>query len=203
MFSFKMNLIDFLLDWTHRTFEPLGSLGLFLVSFMEASFFPVPPDLLLIALSLADPSNALLFASIVVIGSVLGAAFGYLIGRIGEKAILERFVSPKKIIKVHKLYSKYDFWAVVIGGFTPLPFKVFTVSAGVFFIDFRKFVLACFIGRSLRFFSEAVLLMFYGEAIVDFLRTNFNILTVLFTLFLLLVFFLYKMSKRSKLAVFE
>lgn len=194
-----MNLILNMLEWTQRTFEPMGSIGLFILAFMESSFFPIPPDLFLIAFSIAEPSYALYFAFICSLGSVMGGVFGYGIGMVGKKAILEKFFSAKKIIKVHKLYSKYGFWAVFIGGFTPIPYKLFTISAGAFFINFKKFILASTIGRSLRFFSEAILIMLYGETMLDFIRNNFNIATIIFVSVLLIILFVHKKYKKSQL----
>ena len=90
-------MINLFIEWTKRTFLPYGELGLFLVAFMESSFFPVPPDLLLIVLGLAAPEKALWFALIATVGSVLGAAFGYFIGRKGGLPLLRKFFKEEKI----------------------------------------------------------------------------------------------------------
>lgn len=187
-----MSLFNSLIDWTNSTFKPYGSLGLFTLAFTEASFFPIPPDLLLITLSLADPSLALWFALITTIGSTLGGVFGYLIGYIGEHAILEKFFSPKKIEKVHNLFNKYEAWAIFIAGFTPIPYKVFTIAAGVFYVNLKKFIIASFFSRGLRFFLEAVLIIVYGDFILDFLTKYFDILSIIGIILLIIIIVIYK-----------
>src|SRR3989338_4459954 len=102
-----MSVFNSLLVWTQRTFEPLGAWGLFVLAFIESSFFLIPPDILLIALSLAAPERAFFLALVCTIGSVLGGMFGYGIGYVGERAFLERFVSRKKVEKVHDMFNRY------------------------------------------------------------------------------------------------
>ena len=179
------------------TFAPLGAWGLFLLAFIESSFFPIPPDVLLIVLSLASPKFALFYALVCTIGSALGGAFGYSIGYAGEKAILERFISPKKIEKVHKLFDKHGVWAVGIAGFTPIPYKIFTISAGLFYIDFWKFLIVSFFSRGARFFIVAGLIMFFGEVITNFIDTYFNIITLVVTVLGVGGFFVYKYFKNK------
>ena len=120
-----MSLINSLISWTNNTFQ--GWYGLFILAFIESSFFPIPPDLLLIALCLAKPSLGLFFALICTIGSVLGAMFGYGIGYYGGKPLLLRLFSSSKVSKVHNLFERYEAWAIFIAGFTPIPYKVFTI----------------------------------------------------------------------------
>jgi len=167
-----------LMTWTQKTFEPLGALGLFILAFMESSFFPIPPDILLIILSLAEPSKALWFALVCTIGSVVGGVFGYIIGYAGKEAVLKRIVSQRKIEKVHKMFEKYEAWAIGIAGFTPIPYKVFTISAGAFYINFKKFIIASFLSRGARFTIEAVLIMYFGKAIVGLIDAYFNWITL-------------------------
>ena len=168
-----MSLFNWLIEWTNRTF--VGAYGLFVLAFIESSFFPVPPDLVLIALSLAEPSLALYFALICTIGSVLGAMFGYGIGYYGGKPILIKLFSESKVNKVHKLFQKYEAWAIFIAGFTPIPYKVFTIAGGAFYVNFKKFVIASVFSRGLRFFIEAVLIIYFGDVIVGFLSKDFNL----------------------------
>jgi len=192
-----MSLLLTLVEWTQRTFEPLGAWGLFILAFIESSVFPIPPDLLLIVLSLAEPQYALWFALVCTLGSTLGGMFGYLIGYVGEQAVLERFFDRKKIEKVHRLFNKYEVWAIAIAGFTPVPYKVFTIAGGVFYIDFKKFVLVSFLSRGARFTLEALLIMFYGPQIVTFLDANFNGLSLLAAVVLLGGYFMHKRLRSS------
>src|SRR5574341_61169 len=190
-----MGLFNGLVDWTNDVFGRFGSFGLFVLAFMESSFFPIPPDVLLIAFSLAEPSKALWFASVCTVGSVLGGMFGYLIGRVGEMAVLERLVSKEKIVKVHNLFNKYEEAAILIAAFTPIPYKVFTIAGGVFYINFKKFVLMSIIGRGARFYLAAVLLMFYGAEIAALIDKYFDWTTIWITLGLILVYYLYRRFK--------
>lgn len=190
-----MNLFDILLEWTINTFSPLGSLGLFILAFIESSFFYPPPDVLLIVLTLAEPNKAFWFALICSIGSVLGGMLGYGIGYFLEQTVLEKFFSKKKIERVHEMYSKYDTLAIFIGGYTPLPYKIFTISAGLFYINFKKFIIVSTIARSLRFFTIATLLYFYGEVIVEFLHNYFNWITVIAAVTIIIVFICYRRLK--------
>jgi len=193
-----MSLIAQLTDWTQRTFQPLGVTGLFLLAFIEASFFPIPPDILLVVFILASPANWAWFALICTLGSVLGGMFGYGIGYVGERVILERFFSHSKIEKVHKLFDRFGAWAVFISGFTPIPYKLFTVAAGVFYIDLKKFILASFLGRGLRYFLLAFLVAKYGNVIMDTI-VQYEIPIIIVSLLLLFAgFFLYRNHKKKK-----
>jgi len=174
-----MQVITQLVGWTENTFSPLGIWGLFILAFIESSFFPIPPDLLLIILCLNRPELSLLFAAICTAGSVLGGMFGYSIGYFSEEKILNRFIKESKMKKAHNFFEKYGPWAVLIAAFSPIPYKVFTISAGLFYLNFRKFIIASGIGRGARFFLVAVLVMFFGERIIEFIENYFNIITIL------------------------
>jgi membrane protein YqaA with SNARE-associated domain len=170
-----------LLQWTiHWAQSPYGAAALFVLAFAESSFFPIPPDVLLIALAIISPPLALLYAAICTVGSVLGGMFGYLIGLKGGKPILERFVTREKIVAVHNAFDRYNVWAVGIAGFTPIPYKVFTIAAGVFYINFRLFVLASFLGRGGRFFLVGGLILAFGPEIQTLLTTYTNWASLLF-----------------------
>ncbi|MCX8110760.1 MAG: DedA family protein [Syntrophorhabdaceae bacterium] len=186
----KQNIIKRLYDWVlHWAETPYGTPALFLLAFTESSFFPVPPDVLLIALCLSIPTRSFYYALICSIGSVLGGAFGYLIGvtfmdTIGMK-ILAFYGFNEQYTYVQELYMKYDAWAVGIAGFTPIPYKVFTISAGAFKISFSVFIIASIISRSLRFFIVAALIYIFGKPIKGFIDKYFNLLCIIFTVLLI------------------
>jgi len=186
----KQNLIRRIYDWIlHWAETPYGTPALFILAFTESSFFPIPPDVLLIALCLSITKRSFYFALICSIGSVLGGAFGYLIGltfmdTIGMK-ILSIYGFQEQYQYVQHLYMKYDAWAVGIAGFTPIPYKVFTISAGAFKISFNVFIIASAVSRSLRFFLVAGLIYIFGTPIKIFIDKYFNILTIVFTLLLI------------------
>jgi len=187
-------MITELVGWTKEVFSPLGGVGLFILAFMESSFFPVPPDILLIVLTLQNPSNYLWLALICTIGSVLGALFGYGIGYVGEMFILKKIFSEEKIQRTHALFHKYDYWAILIAAFTPLPYKVFTIAAGVFRIKIKGFIIASAIGRGVRFFIVALLTAKFGELMVKIFDTYLLYITVI-GLFILAVFLIFKRKK--------
>jgi membrane protein YqaA with SNARE-associated domain len=186
-------LYDWVLHWADT---PYGSWALFILAFSESSFFPIPPDVLLIALAVAKPKKAFHYAAICSIGSVLGGCLGYLIGwqfmaSLGEK-IIELYGLGDKIQQIEALYNQYDAWAVGIAGFTPIPYKVFTISAGMFKINFLVFILASFVSRSARFFILGGLIYIFGPKIQAFIDRYFNILAIAFTILLIAGFALIK-----------
>jgi len=191
-----MSLLNGWIEWTKEVFVPLGPFGLFFLSFIEASFFPVPVETLLFVLAFANPELAIYFALIATIGSVLGGIFGYYIGYVGKMAILEKLFSKSKIEKMHNMFNKYGWLSVFIGGFTPLPYKLFTIGAGVFYIDMKKFVSASIASRGFRFFAEGILIMLYGEQIADFFNKNFNLITIIIVVLLILGYWIYKKKFR-------
>ncbi|MDD5254043.1 MAG: DedA family protein [Candidatus Nanoarchaeia archaeon] len=191
-----MSLFANLVDWTKITFAPLGSFGLFALAFIESSFFPVPPDILLIILCLNDPGNALLYSLICTLGSVLGAIFGYSIGYVGGKAVLDKLFKKEKVEKVHKLFEKYGFMTIFVAAFTPIPYKVFTIAAGVFYIKLKTLIFSSVIGRGLRFFLVGSLIMLFGNNIVSFIDEYFNILSLAAGIIIVIVAYVY-LRKRS------
>jgi len=177
---------------------PMGPWGLFLLSFAESSFFPVPPDVLLIALALMKPETSFYLALITTVGSVLGAIFGYFIGLKGGRPLLERFVSKEKISLVHNYFNKYEAWAIGIAGFTPIPYKIFTISAGVFYINFVKFVLVSILARGGRFFLVGGAIYIFGPVIREYIEKYFNLVSVMFVLLVIIGFVAVKfMAKRA------
>jgi undecaprenyl-diphosphatase len=174
-----LGLIDELIKWTRDTFMPIGDIGLFILAFMESSVFPVPPDILLIALSLANTSLALYYATITTIGSVLGGVAGYYLGLKGGRRIAKRIFSERMIDKADNYFKEYGAWAVLIAAFSPIPYKVFTITAGIFKVNLKKFVIASIIGRGARFYAESVLIMLWGEEILAFIDSNLEIITLI------------------------
>ena len=179
-------LYGWILHWAET---PYGAWALFLLAFAESSFFPIPPDPLLIALAVARPRSALKFALVCSIGSVLGGCFGYLIGWQFMAAIGDRIVAlyglTEKVAYIEAMYNQYDAWAVAIAGFTPIPYKVFTIAAGAFKINFPVFVIASMLSRSARFFIVGGLIRVFGEKIQAVIEKYFDILVVVFTILLI------------------
>lgn len=185
MMRYLKRLYNWVLHWAETRY---GSPALFILAFAESSFFPVPPDVLLMALSLSIPKKSFRYALICSIGSVLGGMFGFLLGlqfwEIG-KAILFEYIDPERFEQIRFYFQNYEAWAVGIAGFTPIPYKVFTISAGFFRVDFTVFVIASILSRSARFFLVASLIYFFGPSIKRFIDRYFNLLTVIFTVLLI------------------
>ena len=158
--------------------SPYAGWALFGLAFAEASFFPIPPDLLLLALGTADPKHAVVYALVCTAGSVTGGMFGYGIGLFGGRPVLYRLFNQSRVAHVETLYNRYDAWATAIAGLTPIPYKVFTIAGGVFKIRFGTFVIASAASRGLRFMVEGVTLFFWGERVATFLRGYYNWVTL-------------------------
>ncbi len=156
---------------------------LFAVSFSESSFFLVPPDVLLVAILLAGAERWVFYASLTTVASVLGGAFGYVLGAVFFDAVGARIVAfyglADAMARVAALYNTHAFWAVFTAAFTPIPYKVFVLAAGFFKIDFLSFMLASVAGRGLRFFAVAYIVRRYGRGILALVMRYFNILTAL------------------------
>lgn len=194
-----MKLLRKLYDWVlHWAETPYGPVALFILAFAESSFFPIPPDALLIALILGSTSKAFKFAMNCTIASVLGALLGYTIGHFLWWTPSNEFTSvamfffnnipgftEKLFFDVQKMYDRYDFWIVFTAGFTPIPYKVITISSGAFNINLPMFVLASVISRGARFFLVAFMIWKFGPQIRTFIDKYFNWLAIAFTVLLI------------------
>ncbi len=169
--------------------SPSGVWALFFIAVAESSFFPIPPDVFLMVLCLAAPRKSFRYAAICAAGSVLGGMLGYGLGMgfmdtIGVK-ILEWYGLHDKYEVVQNLYRQYDALAVGAAGFTPLPYKLFTITAGAFKINFVTFVLVSTVSRSARFFLVAAFIFKFGAPVRHFIERYFNLLSIIF--FILLI----------------
>jgi membrane protein YqaA with SNARE-associated domain len=192
--SVVRRLYDWVLSWADT---PYGSPALGVLSFAESSFFPIPPDPLLIALSVAKPRRAFVYAAICSVSSVLGGMAGYALGYFVWLKVKDFFFSyvfsPELFNKVGGIYQEYDFVAVFAAGFTPIPYKVFTVGAGVFELSFVAFVVASLVGRSARFFLVAGVIWKFGPVVREKLEANFDLFAILFLVLLVAGFVVIKL----------
>jgi membrane protein YqaA with SNARE-associated domain len=175
----RPNLLRRLYDWTISWAErPGGAWALFAIAVAEASFFVVPPDVLLIALSVGRPRSALRFALICSAGSVLGGMLGYAIGAGAWHLTHDLFIpwvfSQAAFDHVGQLYRGNAFLAILTAAFTPIPYKVFTIAAGVFDVAFGVLVLASVVGRSARFFLVGGLIYLFGPQVRRFIERHFD-----------------------------
>jgi membrane protein YqaA with SNARE-associated domain len=182
----------------HWAETPYGLLALFILSFAEASFFPIPPDALLIALCLGLRPRSFRFAMYCTIASILGALLGYTIGHYlwytpsgNFTGIAEFFFdhvpgfTTEAFTRIEALYQEWDFWIIFTAGFTPIPYKLFTVTSGIFNINIPMFIIASFVSRGARFFLVAYLIWKFGERIRTFIDKYFNWLAIIFTVLLI------------------
>lgn len=173
--SLIRRLYDWTLSWAHR---PGGTWALFGIAFVESSFFPIPPDVLLLALCVGAPKRSFWFALVSSAGSVLGGMFGYFIGATAWHVLHGWFIpyvfSQELFINVQQLYQGNAFVAVLTAAFTPIPYKVFTVAAGVFDVNFWTLVSASVVGRSARFFLVGGFLYLFGPPVKTLLEKYFD-----------------------------
>ena len=191
-------MIKDLYNWTIQwAGTPFAGWALFFIAFAESSFFPFPPDLLLIPMCLANPENSFYYAGICTLGSSLGGVFGQGIGHFGGRPIARKMFSKDLIARGESLYKKYDKWAIAIAGFTPIPYKVFTILAGILGIRYSTLFIVSLFARGARFFTVATLLYLFGEPISAFIQKYFNILSIVFVVLLLGGFFAIKLFAKK------
>lgn len=186
-------LYNWVLSWSESRW---GWVALLFIALFEASWFPLPPDILLIALCLGTTKKSFRFATICLFGSIVGAALGYGIGHFmwitpdGDPTALaslfyEYIFSQEQFDNVGALYDRFNFWIVFTAGFTPLPFKLFTIAGGMFDINFVMFIIASLVARGMRFFLIAGLIWKFGAPIKSFIDKYFNLLASLFAVLLI------------------
>jgi len=196
-------LYDWVLSWAETRY---GTSALFTLAFLESSVFPVPPDVLQIALSAGKPKRAFWYATVSLAGSVLGAFLGFLIGYLFWSATQDFFYdhlfsretfavvagdeiagivreNPEEIKK--GLYHEYGFWAILLTAPTPIPYKIFTIAAGVCQISLLALFIASVLGRGARFYAVAAFMYFFGPSVKNWIDQYFNLLTIVFILLLI------------------
>ena len=184
---------DLCMDWISG---PFGLWVLFFIAVVESSFFPIPPDVFLIAMCVAVPAKSFRYAAVCAAGSVIGGAFGYGLGfwfmdSVGMP-IVNWYGLADKYDMVRHYFMEYDVWIVGTAGFTPIPYKLFTITAGFVHSNFLTFMLVSLVARSARFFLVAGLVWKFGPQIKGFIDRYFNILSVVFTVLLIGGFVLIK-----------
>lgn len=195
----RTNLIRRTYDWVlHWADTPYAVPALFILSFSESSFFPVPPDVLLIALAVSKPSKSFYYATVCSAASIAGGIFGYGIGLTLWESVSGFFFSyipgftHENFEIIQAKYELYNFWLVFTAGFTPIPYKLITITAGVFRINFLMFLIASAISRSLRFFLVSAIIYKFGAPIKSWIEKYFNLAATLFTALLIAGFIVVK-----------
>ena len=185
-----MNFLKNIYNWTLKKAEHKNAKWyLSFISFAESSFFPIPPDILLIPMALASKAKALFYAFICTLFSVLGGILGYAIGYFFYNSlgvyIVELYHLENSFNIFENYYKEFGILIVLGAGITPFPYKFITIASGVFGLNIFLFAIVSIIGRGLRFYLIAILLYFFGEKIRLIIDRYFNFLTV--TFFILLV----------------
>jgi len=175
-----------LYNWTLAWAEhPHARWALFLIAVIEASVFPIPPDVLLLLMSMSSPASAFRLAAITTAGSTIGAAIGYAIGMFLFAAIarpvLEFYHATETFDNVQQLFVEHGIWVVAVAGFSPIPFKIITIASGAFGMPFVPFIFTALASRATRFYMEAGLMYWGGDALRHWVEKHFELLTVLVT----------------------
>ncbi len=176
-----------------------GVYALAVNAFIEAIFFPIPPDVLLLTLAMTYPKKAFLYAAVATLFSSLGGVVGYYVGYFGGRPLAEKLFGREKVAEVHRLYESYESLIILLAGFTPLPYKLFTVTSGVLFASLRKLFVFSLIGRGSRFFAEAGLVYFFGKEVQGFVMRNVNILSLAAGVLILILFLVYRRYRKGVL----
>lgn len=191
--NFLHKIYNRVLDWSSAK---NAIYYLFAVAFIESSFFPIPPDIMLIPMVLATPKNAWRIAGIATIASVLGGYFGYAIGKFFFDMIamplLEFYHYDAKFLQFQNYYHEYGAWIVFGAGITPFPYKIITIASGAVHLNLWVFTIASILARGLRFYVVAALLYKFGTPMKAFIEKNLGILSVLFFILLCAGFYFLK-----------
>lgn len=154
-------------DFSREFFLSLGAPGLFAVAFLEFFLLPIPPDLVLIPLSIANPEFALFYAAIATSGSVCAGLVGYGIGHMGGQLALQSRFSTDRVAKAEAYFEEYGMVTIAIGAFAPIPegFELLSIAAGALRVDLKLYLLGSLLGRGGKYFLEAALVLLIGEAV--------------------------------------
>ena len=190
--------------WLRNTLLPFGGFGLMVLAMCDSSFVSLPEvnDVLLMTFAINEPDSMVKFALLTTLGSVIGCALLYAVGRKGGEAFLRRSFADERVAKVQSWYRRHGVLAVIVPSLLPppTPFKIFVLSAGTFGISWPKFLTAVIIGRGIRYFSEGLLAVIYGPAAIRFVQDNYGIVGIVLVLLIVasaIIFFFTKRRVRS------
>jgi membrane protein YqaA with SNARE-associated domain len=164
--------------WLRNILLPYGGFGLMVLAMFDSSFLSLPEvnDILLMTFAINEPAGMVKFALLTTIGSVIGCALLYAVGRKGGEAFLSRTFTSERLARVQSWYQRHGILAVIVPSLLPppTPFKIFVLSAGTFGISWPKFLTAVIIGRGIRYFSEGILAVLWGPAAIQFVQKNYG-----------------------------
>src|SRR5215471_10357180 len=164
--------------WLRNSLLPYAGFGLMVLAMFDSSFVSLPEvnDILLMTFAINDPGGMVKFALLTTLGSVIGCALLYTVGRKGGDAFLRKTFADERLAKVQRWYQRHGILAVIIPSLLPppMPFKIFVLSAGTFGISWPRFITGIVIGRCIRYFSEGILAVIYGPAAIEFVQRNYG-----------------------------
>lgn len=178
-----------------------GVLGLIIVTFADSSFSPIIPEIVFIPLALANPDKVWIYAFYTTVASCLGALLGWFIGKKLGRPVLLRFIKEETIRKAESYFDKYGPVAILIAGFTPVPYKIFTVLSGVTNIRIRTLMFWSVIGRGGRFFLEAAIIAALGAKAKPFIEQNLTLLTLIGGAVIIAAYVIYLLLRKKKAAM--
>jgi len=186
--NFFTNIYDYIIKLAEKKNVTRYLYGL---SFVESFIFPIPPDVLLAPIALTRKYNWILIAFNTTLFSVLGGLVGYVIGSyLHDLSILNSFIHKNTFFEVKNLFNQHGFMIIILAGFTPLPFKAFTITAGYMSIQLIPFIIASFIGRALRFFIVAAIFHYLGKSLADKLKKYFEYIGILITIMIVYIIYI-------------
>jgi len=190
--------------WLRNALLPYGGFGLMVLAMCDSSFLSLPEvnDVLLMTFAINEPDGMVKFALLTTMGSVIGCALLYAVGRKGGEAFLRRSIADERLARVQRWYQRHGMLAVIVPSLLPppTPFKIFVLSAGTFGISWPKFLTAVVIGRGIRYFSEGLLAVVYGPAAIRFVQDNYGMVGIGLALLIVagaIIFFLTRRRVRS------
>ena len=164
--------------WLRQTVLPYGGMGLMFLAMCDSSFVSLPEvnDVLLMTFIINDPGGMVKYTLLTILGSIIGCALLYAVGRKGGDAFLRRSFADEKLTRIQRWYQRHGLLAVIVPSLLPppTPFKIFVLSAGTFGISWPKFITAIVIGRGIRYFSEGILALLYGPVAIEFVQNNYG-----------------------------
>jgi membrane protein YqaA with SNARE-associated domain len=173
-----MPIFEAISVWLKETLLPYGPIGLMFLAIADSSFLSLPEvnDILVMTFSISDPGGMVKYAGFTTLGSVIGCAMLYSVGRKGGEAFLRKRMTGERLLKLQNWYRRFGILAVIIPSLLPppTPFKIFVLSAGTFGVSWPKFLTAVVIGRGIRYFSEGILAVMYGPAAIQFVHENYG-----------------------------
>lgn len=178
-------------------FKNFGMIGMFVHSFIDAIIFPIPAFFSQVSLSVINPSSALWLATIGYIACILGTPFGYWLGKVLGDTILRKYIKKQWVDRAANLFQQNGESAILIGAFTPIPFKVFTILSGVVAFSLWKLIVYAALGRAVKFYAVGIIFYFFGRASEQFITTYLSYILLLIAIILALIVYIRKRREKK------